>query len=146
MGEQDSSRARSTAPNHPFRISCKTDEGKVSIWPRIGHAVGYVSCCRNQNQRSHFTLKYIAELYWWIGFSTIYKGVRLQFKGEKRHHLNPRSGYKRSEQFAWKENPCCGSTIQDYRECVGALKHHLHGRGIKSAWHHALVAVSHWLV
>jgi hypothetical protein len=60
--------------------------------------------------------------------------------------LNPRSGYKRSEQFAWKENPCCGSTIQDYRECVGALKHHLHGRGIKSAWHHVVVAVSHWLV
>jgi hypothetical protein len=60
--------------------------------------------------------------------------------------LNPRSGYKRSEQFAWKENPRCGSTIQDYRECAGALKHHLHGRGIKSAWHHVMVAVSHWLV
>jgi hypothetical protein len=60
--------------------------------------------------------------------------------------LNPRSGYKRSEQFAWKENPRCGSTIQDYRECAGALKHHLHGHGIKSAWHHVLVAVSHWLV
>jgi hypothetical protein len=60
--------------------------------------------------------------------------------------LNPRSGYKRSEQFAWKENPRYGSTVQDYRECARALKHHLHGRGIKSAWHHALVAVSHWLV
>jgi hypothetical protein len=60
--------------------------------------------------------------------------------------LNPRSRYKMSEQFAWKENQRCGSTIQDYRECTGALKHHLHGRGIKSVWHHALVAVSHWLV
>jgi hypothetical protein len=60
--------------------------------------------------------------------------------------LNPRSWYKRDEQFVWKENPRCGSTIQDYRECAGALKHHLHGREINSAWHRALVAVSHWLV
>jgi hypothetical protein len=42
MDEQDSSRARSTAPNRPFRISCKTDEGKVSILPRIAHASAYV--------------------------------------------------------------------------------------------------------
>jgi hypothetical protein len=60
--------------------------------------------------------------------------------------LNPCSGYKRGEQFVWKENPRCGSPIQDYREYIRALKHHLHGRGIKSAWHHALVTVSHWLV
>jgi hypothetical protein len=46
MDEQDSSCARSTAPNRPFRISCKTDEGKVSIPPRIAHASSYVSCCK----------------------------------------------------------------------------------------------------
>jgi hypothetical protein len=60
--------------------------------------------------------------------------------------LNPHSGYKKAEQFVWKENPSCGFAIRDYMECAGALKHHLHGRGIKSAWHHALVVVSHWLV
>jgi hypothetical protein len=60
--------------------------------------------------------------------------------------LNPWSGYKRGEQFVWEENLCCGFAIRDYRECAGALKHHLHGCGIKSAWHHALVAVSHWWV
>jgi hypothetical protein len=40
MDEHDSSHARSTASNRLFRISCKTDEGKVSILPRIAHASG----------------------------------------------------------------------------------------------------------
>jgi hypothetical protein len=66
----------------------------------------------------------------------------LQF-GAALCHLNPRSGYKRREQFVWKENPSCGSAIRDYREYAGALKYYLHGCGIKSVWHHALVAVSH---
>jgi hypothetical protein len=36
VDEQDSSRARSTAPNRPIRIwSCKTDEGKVQYRPAL---------------------------------------------------------------------------------------------------------------
>jgi hypothetical protein len=46
MDEQDSNRARSTAPSRMFRISCKTHKGKVSIPPHIAHASGYVSCCK----------------------------------------------------------------------------------------------------
>jgi hypothetical protein len=40
MDKQDSSRTRSMAPNRPLRISCKMDEGKVSIPPCIAHASG----------------------------------------------------------------------------------------------------------
>jgi hypothetical protein len=40
MDKQDSSRAKSMAPNRPFGISCKRDEGKVSIPPHIAHAFG----------------------------------------------------------------------------------------------------------
>jgi hypothetical protein len=42
MDKHDSSHARSMAPNRPFRISCKTDKGKVSILPRIAPASAYV--------------------------------------------------------------------------------------------------------
>ena len=65
MVEQDSSRARSTAPNCPFKISCKADEGKVSIPPCIAHASGLV-CCKIScwNQRSPW-----AGPHCWIGLS-----------------------------------------------------------------------------
>jgi hypothetical protein len=75
MDEHDSSRVRSLAPNRPARISCMTDEGKVSIPPCIAHASGYGSSCK------------IADIAGFVLGAAIFEGVRLQFKGEKREHL-----------------------------------------------------------
>jgi hypothetical protein len=64
MDEQDSSHARSTAPNHPLRISCKTDEGKVSIPPGIADASGYVRCCNIAVKISALTSPWTILLDW----------------------------------------------------------------------------------
>jgi hypothetical protein len=98
MDEQDSSRARSTAPNRPLRISCKTDEGKVSIPPRPALLTPLATlAAANLLPESISALSLHPELYCWIGFSTrtaIYEGVRLRFKGEKKEQSTTQENFR----------------------------------------------------